>query len=176
MLKRSLEKTKAMACRGVHFAITDEDLEALRRADSDEALVEVIQEEIEERWEKDAGFVCETDKAWDAIHRCLTDGRLEYRNGSLPLRLCILGGEQLFSGDDYIVSLVTNEKLRDLADALSKISPEFIGERYSELPSDYQTEKSQEDCQYTWDWFSDLPGFFDPAASSGRHVIFTVDQ
>jgi len=165
-----------MACRGVHFAITDEDLEALRAAESDEDLIEVIQEEIEERWEKAQGFVCETDKAWDAIHRCLTDGRLEFENGSEPLSLCILGGEQLHSGDDYIVSLVPHPKLRSLADALAKVTPEFIRERYLELPDDYEMEKSQEDCQYTWDWFSDLPAFFDRAEKAGRHVIFTVDQ
>lgn len=165
-----------MACRGVHFAITDQDLEALRAAESDEAVIEVIQEEIEERWEKDQGFVCETDKAWDAIHRCLTDGHLGFDNGTDPLRLCILGGEQLYSGDDYIVSLVPHAKLRPLADALAKLTPEFIGERYSQLPDDYDTEKSQEDCQYTWDWFSDLPAFFDRAEKAGRHVIFTVDQ
>lgn len=165
-----------MACRGVHFAITDADLNALREADSDEALIEIIQEDIEDRWEKEAGFVCETDKAWDAIHRCLTDGRLEFENGTEPLRLCILGGEQLHSGDDYIVSLVTHEKLRPLADALSRVTQEFIGRRYADLPSDYDTEKNQEDCQYTWDWFSGLPAFFDRAEKAGRHVIFTVDQ
>jgi hypothetical protein len=165
-----------MACRGVHFAITDEDLNALRGAKSDEAIIDIIQEEIEERWEKGDGFVCETDKAWGAIHRCLTDGRLQYDNGTDPLRLCILGGEQLYSGDDYIISLVPHSNLRPLADALGKITPEFMGERYSALPSDYDSEKTQEDLQYIWDWFSDLPAFFDRAEKAGRHVIFTVDQ
>ena len=165
-----------MACRGVHFAITDEDLRDLRHTGSDDALIKVLHEEIEERWEKDQGFVCETDKAWDAIHRCLTDGRFEFTNGIEPLRLCILGGEQLHSGDDYIVALVTHDKLRALADELAKITPDFIGDRYSALPSDYDMEKSQEDCQYTWDWFSELPAFFERAEKAGRHVIFTVDQ
>lgn len=162
-----------MGCRGVHFAITDEDLAALRLAGSDEAVMEIV-EAIEERW--DDGFVCETDKAWDAIHRCLTDGNLEFANGTDPLRLCVLGGEQLFEGDDYIVALVTHERLRPLADALSAVTAEFIGERYSQLPDDYDQPKSQEDCQYTWDWFSELPTFFDRAEKAGRHVIFTVDQ
>jgi hypothetical protein len=165
-----------MACRGVHFAITDTDLKALRGAESDDALIEIVQEVIEDRWEKEAGFVCETDKAWDAIHRCLTDGQLTFESGTEPLRLCILGGEQLYSGDDYIISLVTHEKLRALVDALAQITPESMALRYSKLPDDYDTEKSQEDCQYTWDWFSELPAFFDRAEKSGRHVIFTVDQ
>ena len=32
-------------------------------------------EEIEDRWDRD--WLVETDKAWDAIHRCLTGGTLE---------------------------------------------------------------------------------------------------
>lgn len=74
-----------MACQGVHFAITADDLAAVRFADSDEAVMEVIWS-VEQRFENDDGLVCESDKAWDTIHRCLTDG------GSNPLRLCILGG------------------------------------------------------------------------------------
>jgi hypothetical protein len=41
-----------MACRAVHFAITNDDLTALRGSDGDEAVMEVI-EAIEERWEKE---------------------------------------------------------------------------------------------------------------------------
>ena len=122
------------------------------------------------------GFVCETDKAWDAIHRCLTDGRLDFDNGAEPLRLCILGGERLYSGDDYLVALVSHAKLRPLADALGKVTQEFMNERYSKLPNDYNMEKGPEDRQYTWDWFSDLPAFFDRAEKAGRHVIFSVDK
>ncbi len=44
------------------------------------------------------------------------------------------------------------------------------------MPDDYQQPKSDKDCQYTWDWFSDLPAFFDGAERAGRHVIFSVDQ
>lgn len=54
---------------------------------------------VEERWEKTEGYVCETDKARDAIHRYLTDGKLEFENGTDPLRLTILGGEQLHPDD-----------------------------------------------------------------------------
>jgi hypothetical protein len=86
-----------------------------------------IVDEVEERWEEDEGMICETDKAWDAIHRCLTDGSLGFSIGEEPLRLCILGGEQLYQGDEYIVALVTHHKLRALADALAEITPQFMG-------------------------------------------------
>lgn len=163
-----------MARRGVHFAITVDDLTALRSAEGDQAVMTVI-EAVENRWEKEAGLVCETDKAWDAIHRCLTDGGLTFSGGTDPLRLCILGGEQLYGGDDYLVALVPHGQLRPLADALATVTPRFIAERYWAIPDDYEHPKSDEDCQYTWDWFSDLPAFFDRAERAGRHVIFTVD-
>lgn len=56
-----------MACRGVHFAITDEDQAALLDAEGDDAVRDII-EQIEETW--DADNLAEVDKAWDAMHRC----------------------------------------------------------------------------------------------------------
>ena len=165
-----------MACLGVHFAITEDDLILLQNAKSDREIIEVIQEEIEERWEKDARFVYETDKAWDAIHRCLTNENFEINNGLDLLHLCILGGEQLYKGDHYIVSFIHNDNLRNLADSLALITVDRMRERYNELSDDYDGEKGEEDFDYTWDWFSELPEFFDRAEQSGRHVIFTVDQ
>ena len=95
-----------MAGRGVLFTITDTDVQQLLSArqatDADDEVMAVV-EEIEERW--DENWLYETDKAWDAIHRCLTDGQLEYENGEYPLNHCILGGTQLYAGDDYIISL-----------------------------------------------------------------------
>ncbi len=126
--------------------------------------------------EKDDGFICESDKAWDAIHRCLTDGSLTFKGGNNPLRLCILGGEQLLQSDNYIVALVEHDRLRQLADALAAVTPKFVADRYWAIADDYQEPKSNEDCQYTWDWFSDLPSFIDRAEKAGRNVIFTVDQ
>ena len=58
-----------MACRGVHFAITDKDLEALRAAVSDESVIEVIQEEIEER--NNATMICIDIYICIYIHTCI---------------------------------------------------------------------------------------------------------
>jgi hypothetical protein len=84
-----------MACRGVLFAITQEEAQRLRAARGDDkAVSSIIQDEIEEAW--DEAHLCQTDKAWDAIHRCLGDGTLA--SGEDPHSLCILGGEQLQPG------------------------------------------------------------------------------
>jgi hypothetical protein len=84
-----------MSARGVHFAVTPAQEKHLLAAKSARKLMEQV-EEIEESWEKP--FVVETDKAWNAIHRCLTDGSLLYVSGVYSLNHCICGGRQLYRG------------------------------------------------------------------------------
>lgn len=96
-----------MGCRGVLFAISDVTVAALLAAKSDEDLMEIV-ESIEEDW--DEQFTAETDKAWDAMHRALSDGSLNPEGGSSPLNRAVLGGKHLHQGDEYIVALVTKAK------------------------------------------------------------------
>jgi hypothetical protein len=56
-----------MSARGVHFAVPLAQGRALVAAKSDRELMSSI-EQIEDSWDKP--FVVESDKAWDAIHRC----------------------------------------------------------------------------------------------------------
>ncbi len=164
-----------MVCRGVHFAITPQVMDQLLRADGDQDLIEIVQKELEEKWEQE--WLCQTDKAWDAIHRCLTDGRLEYDNGTFPLNHCILGGENLHQGDDYIISLVRPEKVGAVAEALQSVTEQEMRARYFQLdPSDYDYEICEDDFHYSWDWFTGLPPLFLKAGQQGRAVVFTVDQ
>lgn len=161
-----------MGCRGVHFAIDDQQARRLLGAEDDDELLEMV-EEIEERWE--AAF--ETDKAWDALHRCLSKGTLNAEEGEPPLSRVFLGGRMLNESDDYFVVLVTPYEAVQIAAALATVTESWLRERYFERPfPDYQGEKSEEDWEYTLTSFQGLPEFFARAASQGRHVIFTVDQ
>ncbi len=163
-----------MSYRGVHFAITDADMDLLHGASSDGELLAIIGDKIEERWDEE--WLVQTDKAWDAIHRCLTDGRLQYENGEYPLRFCILGGRQLYRGDDYIISLKEPEQCRDIAAATAGIDADWLRSRYFAIePSDFGRAPSEDDFRYTCDWFSPLPSFYAKASEAHRHVIFTVD-
>jgi len=163
-----------MPARGVHFAITPAQEKALLAAKSDRKLMELV-EEIEGAW--DEAFVCETDKAWDAIHRCLTDGTLLYDSGEYPLNHCICGGRQLFRGRDYTVAYVSAPQVKDVAKALPKITRAWMRQRYDKLdPEEYdEVEMGDEDFDYTWENFLDLRRFYKKAAEAGRAVIFTVD-
>ncbi|UCF32397.1 MAG: DUF1877 family protein [Phycisphaerales bacterium] len=163
-----------MACRGVHFALTDEQAARLLAATSDELVMEIIQEEIEERWDEE--WLVETDKAWDAIHRCLSDGTLSCP-GTSVLEKCILGGKNLYSGDDYVVSLLGPNEVRQVADALQMIGEDGLSSRYREIDADdYGITLSKGDEDYTWDYFMAVKEFFRKVASSGHSVVFTADQ
>lgn len=163
-----------MACRGVFFAITLEKVEALLGAKDDEELKAVL-EGIEDAWDEEN--VAECDKAWDAMHRALTDGRLEYGNGSYPLNHCVLGPRELYRGDDYIVFLVEADVVRDVAAALEAVTREWFETRYRTIvPKSYAPEYGEQDLEYTWEWLQGVRDLYRNAATRNRAVIFTVDQ
>jgi len=163
-----------MSSRGVHFAVTPAQARQLLAAKSDRKVMELV-EEMEEAWEEP--FVVETDKAWDAIHRCLTDGSLLYVSGEYPLNHCVCGGRQLFRGRDYTVSFVSAAQVKDVAAALARITRAWMRKRYDLIdPEDYdEVEMGDEDFGYTWENFLDVRRFYKRAAAAGRAVIFTVD-
>jgi hypothetical protein len=163
-----------MSARGVHFAVTRAQAKELLAARSDRKLMGLI-EAIEEAW--DEPFVVESDKAWDAIHRCLTDGSLLYVSGEYPLNHCICGGRQLFRGRDYTVSFVSAPQVKDVAAALAKVTKAWMRKRYDQIDlEEYdEVEMGDEDFNYTWESFLDVRRFYKKAAGAGRAVIFTVD-
>jgi hypothetical protein len=164
-----------MACRGVYFALIQHDVDRLRTASSDAKRLEIVQEEIEQAWDEE--WLCQVDKAWDAIHRSLTDGSLKPRGGSAPLNLCVLGGESLYAADNYLMHLLNPTQVRDVADAIAEWDEAKLRAGYARIVErDYGVSKSEEDFQYTWDWFSEVRQFFRKSADAGRWVIFTADQ
>jgi Domain of unknown function (DUF1877) len=164
-----------MSCLGVHFALDQKQHDQLTAATNDDE-VKAVLAEIEEAWHKD--HVGESDKAWDAIHRCLTDGSLDNDAGEFPLNHVILGGKQLHSGDDYIVCLVTVEQTKAVAKALLPLSKDTLRNSYFNVlnAEDYDGEVGENDFEYTWEWFENVREFFLRASINSRSVIFTVDQ
>ena len=161
-----------MACRGVHFALTDQKASQLLngpRADND-FLIDYI-EEIEEEWDEE--WLQETDKSWDAIHRCLTDGKLKW--GDSPLHKCILGCANLYKGNDYIMNFLGPKDLKDVAAAIKNIDQDDLRRRYDAIESRSYA-KSDSDFDYTWSWFRQLRDFFQKAAAADRAMLFTVDR
>jgi Domain of unknown function (DUF1877) len=157
---------------GVHFAIDAHTAERLLAAADDDAVGALV-EEIEE--EMVGVEHCDTDKAWDAIHRSLTDGYLGYDNGTYPLNAVILGGRQLYEGDDHIVSLLVPQQVREVATVAASVDRESFKAGYGRIDgADYGPEFGDEDLAYTWSSFAELVAFLQRAAAADTHVIFTV--
>src|SRR6185437_13524993 len=89
-----------MACRGYFLAHGPCTARLLAAHGDDQRVIEVIQE-LDMTGAPDG---CGADKAWDGIHRCLTEGKLGSDDGTYPLNAVILGGLPLHQGDDYVVS------------------------------------------------------------------------
>ncbi len=161
-----------MAGRGVHFALNNAQAQAVLAVRNDDELESII-ELIEQEWNEE--YLAESDKAWNAIHRCLTDGRLLYESGQYPLNHCICGGQQLYSGEDCTICFVAAVQVKDVATALSQITELWLRERYFAISqSDYGT-LSDGDFEYTWKWFQKVRQLYEKAAIEDRAVIFTVD-
>ncbi|WP_425268873.1 YfbM family protein [Kitasatospora cheerisanensis] len=134
-----------------------------------------VVEEVEEAW--DEPRVCELDKAWDALHRCLTDGRLQFGNGEFPLSHAILGGRPLLEGEDYVVCHLEPVEVRAVAEALAGVDEAWLRRRYAELEfEDYEGFRGEDDLAYTVCFLPDLREFYRRAAEQGQAVVFTVDQ
>ena len=163
-----------MGTRGVLFAIAGDDAQRLLAASGDDAVMGVI-EEIEEAWEEP--FLAETESAWDAMHRALTDGKLAWANGSFPLNHAILGGQDLYEGDDYIAVLKTPDQVREVAGAVRAIDDVAMADLYDRnVPHDYDPNYGDDDRHYTVELFSGVRELFERAAAAGRWVIFTASQ
>ena len=182
-----------MGCRGVLFALTPEqEARLLREAhpklgliaklagkrfdqrEIDRNVLHFLTEEIEERWDED--WLCETDKAWDAIHRCLSNGSLSYEFSS-PIQGAILGGAPLYAGGDYVVSYKTAAEVNQVASAIAVISDDDMAARYDALDEEqYGCPKDEGDRQYTVEWFSAVRDFYQKTALAGRPAVFTADQ
>jgi Domain of unknown function (DUF1877) len=159
---------------GVYFAITPEQERSLLAADDggDSDEVGEFLEELEESW-SDSGLKVDTDKAWDAIHRCLADGTLDPDGGEYPLSHAVLGGRHLH--DEYYVVYLTAEQVREVSDAVHSVDAAWFRRRFDAIDDpDYRGARDAADFDYTWANFVDVREFYARAAAARRPVIFTA--
>jgi hypothetical protein len=131
-----------------------------------------ILEEVEETDFYTDDLRVETDKAWDVIHRCLSDGTREPGGGEYPLSHAILGGRHMH--DDYYVCYVTTAEVQDVAVASRGIDEATLYRRYDQINDDYQQSGDEEDFRCAWENFADLRDFYNRAAAAARSVFFTA--
>lgn len=167
-----------MSCLGVHFALTDEQVNKIRSFDNDDDRLEYLQEEIEETfWNEHPEDGAESDKSWDAMHRLLSDGELSYYDGPEPLRFTVIGGEPMYAKEDYIMSLKTPDQVKLVSEAIASITEEEFRTKYDAMDEGkYGFQKSEEDLEYTWGWFEGVVNLYKKAAAEDRYVLFSADQ
>jgi hypothetical protein len=167
-----------MSCLGVLFSLDGDTVRKIKSFQSDTDRLEYLQEEVEETYfEQFPDRVAELDKSWDALHRSLTDGKLEYSNGSFPVNHIILGGEILYEQGNYIITLKTPEQVKEIAEAVEKLNEVTLRNGYFKIDStDYGFPLTDEDFEYTWAWFEDSKEFWKLASKESRFVLFTADQ
>ena len=167
-----------MSCLGVHFALTEEDVAALRSFSDEQDRLSHLQGDIEERYMSEPkDYAAESDKSWDAMHRTLSDGKLTWDGGAFPLNHTVLGGEILYTDNDYIMSLKSPQQVMSVAAALATLTEAEFKRRYEQIDTvSYDSELTEEDFQYTWEWFQDVRKIYQRAAAEQRYVLFTADQ
>lgn len=164
---------------GSHIAISDGQRKQLESLASDEDRIEFVNELMEE-WNDD--LMCGTDKAWDAIHRCLTESPPNTENmsaeyGTYPLRLCIMGGKKLTTPNTtHFLYLIEPHEVDDIAKALAPIDEASMKEKYRIHCRGAWPEYGEDDMEYTWEYFQAMRDFFVRVAGTGRAVIFNADQ
>ncbi len=163
---------------GVHFALTNDEARQLKEISGDDERIDFVVNQVEKRcFRFEREWLCHTDKAWDPIHRTLTDGELTCCNGEYPLSHVILGGERLCLGDKYIMILKTPEQVVDIAAAMKRVSEVEYRFRFFQLDEqecDFRVD--DDNLGYSWRWFGELRAFYGRAAEHFRSVLFTAPQ
>ncbi len=169
-----------MSCLGVLFSLSEQEVMKIKNLKTNEERRDFITNDIEEKYFDDfPERLAELDKSWDGLHRSLTDGKCDWNNGTYPLNHVILGGEMLYDEDDYIMVLKTPKQVREIAKAIQTLSKDDLRKGYNQIPVDdeeYAEFLSEEDFDYTWDWFEPTKKFWQLAAEEERYVLFTADQ
>ncbi|MCI8422527.1 MAG: YfbM family protein [Lawsonibacter sp.] len=164
-----------MSCLGGFRAITKEELDKLRAVPRADRLPDYLDNVMVQE------DTCDLDKAWDAIHRALTNGKLEYGGKHAPGSWVILGGEVL-RGDqageeDYIVTCKNPHQVLRVSRFLQTMPEEAFRVLYFSIdPEEYGFELSEDDFEYTWSNLEDSIPFWNNAAEKGFWVLFDVDQ
>ncbi len=165
-----------MSSLGVLFSLSQKEVDKLRAQPDDEARIRYIAELDEHYYEKDPERMAAIDESWEAMHRALTDGKIEPGNGRFPMSHIVLGGEQLYTGEDYVISLKTPEQVKEIAVSVKNFNRGAFRKRYDGIDPAAYAAYSENDFLYTWDHFEEMKPFWAQAAKEGRHVLFTVDR
>jgi len=168
-----------MSRRGTVYAITPDEADRLLALVGDDAALAREALDLYSIERAKSHFIAALDKSWDILHRCLTDGTVrDFGKGTTPLSWCLLGGKSLHAGKEFIICYVTAQQVPQVAEALDKIEIQWLIGRYSSIlqTGGYAGPITNEDFDYTWDYFTNLRNLYTKAAAANRAIVFVTDQ
>lgn len=171
-----------MACRGSYSALLPQEAATLLEMVDVEQRLEFLESLFQTALAD--GRILLVDKSWDAMHRVLCDGWLDFKHGDEPRRACVIGGRQLSNRSDWIISYVEPNLVKQVAASIDGVSREWFTWQYfalDRMPSGfwvhrYDAELCDVDFEYTWEYFVEVQGFYRMAAGRGLATVFAVDQ
>ena len=160
---------------GFHFALSREHAKRLFAIKDDESLRQFLEELKSTPEMKKSGRILALGTAWEAIHRCLTDGELDPAGGEFPLNHAVLGGKQLHRGADSTAVLVRPDMTRFIADALEELTEDDIRAKFLSLnPQSYRQPIDEKHFMPVWIALLTLKDFYTAAAENMEAVVFSA--
>jgi len=165
------------------FAITPAQVERFFAASCedespDDAVMDLLEPLLEKRSKRRLHVMM--DKAWEPIHKCLNGDRggyydVDFGAGKYPLDMLVAGGEQLLVDGHRWAGLINHEtEVPALAVALAKVKKATFRKRFFALPDKQFHGINDEEFDWVWAHFEDLPPFFAKVAAKGHGVICTI--
>jgi hypothetical protein len=165
-----------MAGREYLLALDGPCIALLLAAEGDDRRVIEVIKELDAAGAPDE---CGADKAWDGIHRCLTEGRPGSEDGACPPNAVVLGGLPLHRGEGYVVSYNTPAEVREreVAAALAVLDLAPFLARYRALDQEeYGAPTDQAGLECLNSYLGKITTFYQRAAQTGRASVFVADQ
>lgn len=163
--------------QGAHIILTRDDARKIFAASDDESIRKIVIELRTSKRHREAKLVLETGTAWDAIHRCLTEGTLDPTSGEFPRNQAILGGRRIHQGAGFEAILVRPDIVPFIAEALHHLKREEVHEPYMKLdPADYGQKPSEPDFDRVWNALQQVRQLYEDAANERCAVLFTVER
>jgi Domain of unknown function (DUF1877) len=171
-----------MACRGWYTGLLPVEVDALLTASDVQDRIELLNSFYLEA-DQD-GRILLVDKSWDAMHRVLSGGWLDFEHGDEVLRACVIGGRRLSDRNTWIMSYVEPNLVQRVSEAIADLTREWFQSLYFGLHKNppgryvfrYEADLDEQDFEYTWDYFTMVRDYYQRMAERGLASVFAADQ
>ena len=159
---------------GHHIALSREHAKRVFANKDDASLPPLIAELLGDKSLKANSQILDVKRAWDATHRCFTEGALDPEGGEFPLNHVILGGKKLHNGDDYVAVVVRPDMVTFIAEALRDVKePDFRKAFFALGEKGYDQPINEKEYSYIWHMVQEIRAFFEFCDEERFAVLFT---